>query len=133
MNHSILLHPQFFSPFLKKSLESRLHEEVEGTCAGRFGYIIAVVAITSMGRGLLQPGTGLAQFDIEYSAVVFKPFKNEVVDGIVSAVNKIGFWADVGPLQVFVSQHLIPHFLKFDANSNPPAYVAEGDGVIYFI
>jgi DNA-directed RNA polymerase II subunit RPB7 len=105
---------------------------VEGTCAGRYGYIIAVVAITTMGRGLLQPGTGLAKFDIEYSAVVFKPFKNEVVDGIVSTVNKIGFWADVGPLQVFVSQHLIPHFLKFDANSNPPAYIAEGEGVYYF-
>lgn len=35
------------------------------------------------------------------------------------------FWAEVGPLQVFVSSHLIPEYLRFDANANPPAYVGE--------
>lgn len=37
----------------------------------------------------------------------------------------MGFFADVGPLQVFVSSHLIPPDMKFDANSNPPSYASE--------
>ena len=33
-------------------------------------------------------------------AVVFRPFKGEVLDAIVTTVNKMGFFAEVGPLQV---------------------------------
>ncbi len=55
----------------------------------------------------------------------------------------MGFFADVGPLQVFVSQfvwihivhyfsQMIPPYLKFDANSNPPAYVGDA-GLVNFL
>ncbi|KAH6565436.1 hypothetical protein BASA50_010938 [Batrachochytrium salamandrivorans] len=126
LTHTINLHPQFFGPQIKAFLTRRLYEEVEGTCSGQFGYIISVVDIVDVGKGVLQSNTGFAQFQVLYKAIVFKPFKNQVVDGIVTTVNKIGFWADVGPLQVFISSHLIPGYLKFDSNSNPPAYVGEG-------
>ncbi|KAI8917344.1 RNA polymerase Rpb7 [Entophlyctis helioformis] len=126
LTHTILLHPQFFGPQIRAFLTKRLYEEVEGTCSGQHGYIISVVEIVDVGRGVLQSNTGYAEFIILYKAIVFKPFKNQVVDGIVTTVNKIGFWADVGPLQVFVSSHLIPGYLKFDPNANPPAYVSEG-------
>ena len=39
-------------------------------------------------------------FPIRYMAVVFRPFKGEVLDAIVTTVNKMGFFAEVGPLQV---------------------------------
>ncbi|KAI8906683.1 hypothetical protein EDD86DRAFT_209512, partial [Gorgonomyces haynaldii] len=110
----------YFGPKIREFLRKRLHDEVEGTCSGRYGYIITVVEVIDIGRGVLQSNTGFAEYNIKYKAIVFKPFKNQVVDGVVSTVNKIGFWADVGPLQVFVSQH-------FDSNANPPAYVGEGE------
>lgn len=53
-----------------------------------------------------MPGTGQAQFKVEYNAIVFKPFKNEVVDGVVNNVSKMGIFLDVGPLSVFVSSHV---------------------------
>ena len=40
-------------------------------------------------------------------------------------VNKLGFFAQVGPLQVFVSKHLIPADMLFDAQSNPASYVSQ--------
>ncbi|KAJ2998361.1 DNA-directed RNA polymerase II subunit [Globomyces sp. JEL0801] len=123
LTHSINLHPQFFGPQIQACLIQRLHAEVEGTCSGRFGYIIAVVEVVEVGKGVLQSNTGFAEYKITYKAIVFKPFKNQVVDGIVTT---IGFWCEVGPLQVFVSQHLIPEYLKFDPNANPPAYVGHG-------
>lgn len=74
-------------------LEAKLYADVEGTCSGQFGYIIAVVAILDIGKGMVISGNGQAEFITRYRAIVFKPFKGEVVDGVVSNVSKVGpFW-----------------------------------------
>ncbi|KAJ3274895.1 DNA-directed RNA polymerase II subunit [Terramyces sp. JEL0728] len=125
--HTINLHPQYFGRQIKEFLIQRLYAEVEGTCSGRYGFTISVVDIVDIGKGVLQSNTGYAEYRIEYKAIVFKPFRNEVFDGIVTTVNKVGFWCEVGPLQVFISQHLIPEYLQFDPNSNPAAYVGKGE------
>lgn len=121
LTHTILLHPSYFGPRMLQYLESKLYSDVEGTCSGQFGYIISVVNIKDVGKGMIIPGTGQAEFIARYQAVVFKPFKGEVVDGIVNNVNRVclsslchsyrhahlrdemGFFVDVGPLTVFVS------------------------------
>ena len=51
-----------------------------------------------------------------------RPFKGEALDAIVKSVNKMGFFAEVGPLDVFVSKHLIPADMSFDPQSNPAAW-----------
>jgi DNA-directed RNA polymerase II subunit RPB7 len=48
-----------------------------------------VIHISSIGEGKLLPGTGQARFKTNYTAVVMKPFKGEVVDGRVVNVNKV--------------------------------------------
>ncbi|RIB10795.1 RNA polymerase Rpb7 [Gigaspora rosea] len=128
LTHTIQLHPSYFTQNYQTFLAEKLYADVEGTCTGRYGYIIAVLdsmESLDISKGKVIPSIGLAEFEVKYRAVVFKPFKGEVVDGVVSQVNKMGFFADVGPLQVFVSSHLIPSDLKFDASKNPPAYHAE--------
>lgn len=70
-------------------LESKLYSDVEGTCSGQFGYIIAVVSILDIGKGMVLSGSGQAEFITKYRAIVFKPFKGEVVDGVVNNVNKV--------------------------------------------
>ena len=70
-------------------LESKLYADVEGTCSGEFGYIIAVVSILDIGKGMVLPSSGQAEFVTKYRAIVFKPFKGEVVDGVVTTVNKV--------------------------------------------
>lgn len=72
-------------------LESKLYADVEGTCSGQFGYIIAVVSILDIGKGMVLPGSGQAEFITRYRAIVFKPFKGEVVDGVVNNVNKVRY------------------------------------------
>ncbi|KAG2112440.1 hypothetical protein BD769DRAFT_1492195 [Suillus cothurnatus] len=114
LTHTILLHPSYFGPRMLQFLESKLYSD----CA--FGYIIAVVSILDIGKGMVLSGSGQAEFITRYRAIVFKPFKGEVVDGVVNNVNKMGFFADVGPLTVFVSHQLIHPDMKFDPTSNPP-------------
>ena len=70
-------------------LESKLYSDVEGTCSGQFGYIIAVVSMSDIGNGIVLPGSGQAEFVARYRAIVFKPFKGEVVDGVVNNVTKV--------------------------------------------
>jgi DNA-directed RNA polymerase II subunit RPB7 len=108
-------------------LENKLMSDVEGTCSGKFGYIICVLTVTDVGAGIVLPGNGQAEFIARYRAIVFKPFKGEVLEGVVGEVNKVcmasvngpridltfhlqmGFFAEVGPLNVFVSNHVC-HF-----------------------
>ncbi|KAI0041828.1 hypothetical protein FA95DRAFT_1548271 [Auriscalpium vulgare] len=124
LTHTILLHPSYFGPRMLQFLESKLYSDVEGTCSGQFGYIIAVVSISDIGKGMVLSGSGQAEFVTRYRAIVFKPFKGEVVDGVVSNVTRMGFFADVGPLTVFVSHQLIHPDLKFDHASNPPSFTS---------
>lgn len=74
-------------PNIKELINTRLVQEVEGTCSGLVGYIIAVVQILDVGRGVLV--NGFAEYNVQYKAIVFKPFKNQVVDGLVTIVNKV--------------------------------------------
>lgn len=92
LTHTILLHPSYFGPRMSAHLESKLYSDVEGTCSGRFGYIISVIGILDIGRGTVISGSGMggqAEFVTRYRAIVFKPFKGEVVDGVVGNVTKV--------------------------------------------
>jgi DNA-directed RNA polymerase subunit E'/Rpb7 len=89
LTHTILLHPSYFGPRMLQYLESKLYQDVEGTCSGQFGYIIAVVSILDIGKGMVVSGSGQAEFVTRYRAIVFKPFKGEVVDGVVKDVSKV--------------------------------------------
>ncbi|SCZ97664.1 BZ3500_MvSof-1268-A1-R1_Chr4-3g07349 [Microbotryum saponariae] len=138
----VTLHPSYFTPALKDYLHTRLRDTVEGSCSGKLGYIISVLSIDDIGRGKVIEGG--AEFRISYKAIVYRPFRGEVVDGVVASVNKMGVFADVGPLQCFISTHashtrtasgnmrpelilpsltssqLIPSDFAFDPNANPP-------------
>jgi len=122
LTHTINLHPSFFGPSTSNYLYTKVHADVEGTCTGKHGYIISVLSISNVGSGSIMPGSGMAEFDVHYKAIVYRPFKGEVLEGVVSNVNKMGFFADVGPLQVFVSTHLIPPNMVFNSSANPPCF-----------
>jgi len=106
-----------------------LFADVEGTCTGQY-YIIAVIDTVEIGEGKIIPGSGSAQYTVTFSAVVWRPFKGEVVDGIVGGVNKLGFFASVGPFKVFVSAAGIPSDIRFDENATPPQWTDNVEQVI---
>ena len=51
--------------------------------------MVCVTGIDSIGAGVLQPGRGFAKFMVNYKAIVFRPFKGEVLDAVVTQVNKV--------------------------------------------
>lgn len=112
-----MLHPRYFGPQLYETVKQKLYTEVEGTCTGklvsfvmmlfififfhksvtsiiscyRYGFVIAVTTIDSIGSGLVIPGQGFVVYPVKYKAIVFRPFKGEVLDAIVMQVNKVSF------------------------------------------
>lgn len=42
-----------------------------------------------IGKGKVIEGG--AEFKVSYSAIVYRPFRGEVVDGVVASVNKVSY------------------------------------------
>ncbi|NXI44286.1 RPB7 polymerase, partial [Galbula dea] len=120
--HEILLHPRYFGPNLLTTVKQKLFTEVEGTCTRKYGFVITVTTINNIRAGVIQPGRGFILYPVKYKAIVFRPFKREVLDTVVTQVNKIGLFNEIGPMSCFVSCHSIPSKMEFDRNSNPPCY-----------
>lgn len=130
LEHEIQLHPRYFGPQLLETVKQKLFNEVEGTCTGKHGFVIAVTTIDNIGAGLIQSGSGFVTYPIKYKAIVFRPFKGEVLDAVVTQVNKVGIFTEIGPLSCFISRHSIPADMAFDANSNPPCYKTETEDMV---
>lgn len=151
--------PRFLGQKLLAEIHRRLRQDVEGSCTGQHGFIIAVLGILDTYGGLVREGVGSAVFTVRYACLAFMPHKGEALDAVVKSVNKVrtpsapfrrrlisrplfilyahinfasfmllqmGFFAEAGPLQLFVSNHLIPEEFEFDTSSEP--CYATGDG-----
>ena len=121
MHKELQLEPQDFGRELKQIIHGRLISEVEGKPLGAEGYVIHVTQVDfdCMDEGMIEDD-GKVTFNISYQAIMFRPFKNEVLDAKVTVVNEHGFFATVGPMNVFVSKHAMPPDLQdgYDAGVN---------------
>eukprot|EP00298_Acanthocystis_sp_HF-20_P020127 c24752_g1_i1.p1 GENE.c24752_g1_i1~~c24752_g1_i1.p1 ORF type:complete len:172 (-),score=67.53 c24752_g1_i1:114-629(-) len=128
LEKNILLEPRFFGSRIGDLLTSKVTQEMEGTCTNQHGFIICVYNVTQADRGRLQPQTGSALFKMSFNAVVFKPFRGEVLDAVVSQVIQYGFYCEAGPARIYVSRKNMPSDMKFE-DASIPAWVSE-DGHI---
>lgn len=103
LEHSVTLHPSFFAGDARQKIEERLRQDTEGICSGGM-VIVLIIGIDLISEPKVIPGRGFAQYDCAFRAVVWKPFKGEVVDGVVTHVIDSGFFVDVSGLNVFVSR-----------------------------
>ncbi|KMZ72818.1 DNA-directed RNA polymerase II subunit RPB7 [Zostera marina] len=126
LERNLLLHLCHFGPHLHEKLVMKLMKDVEGTCSGRHGFVMAITAVDGIGKGEIREGTGFVIFPVTYQCVVFRPFKGEVLEAVVTMVNKMGFFAEAGPVQIFVSSHLIPDDVEFQTGDMPNYTTSDG-------
>lgn len=131
MEKALVIPPKDLRKNIKDLLRIKLLRLVEGSCSRRYGYIVAVTNIDEehSAQGRIIEGTGDVVFPMKYNAIVFKPFRNEVIDALVTdAVTKEGFFAKAGPLEIFISYKNMPSDMKFDDTAVPPLFI--GDGLV---
>jgi len=126
LKRDILLEPIHLGPKMKKKVEWRLREELEGRCLGKHGYIVQILALD---EGAIEPGKidndfGSVHMTVTYQAIMLRPFKNEVLDTVVfNAADDNGFFARIGPLEVYVHKYNMPEDMRFD-NEKGDAWVS---------
>jgi DNA-directed RNA polymerase subunit E'/Rpb7 len=129
MQHDVILHPIYFNAELEKTIRRKLMIDVEGHCFGQRGFVIIVTTITNIGPGVLSTDAncGMVNYSVKFKAVVYRPFKGEVLEAVVKQVNKVGIFAEVGPLSCFVSHNSIPEGFSYNTEFNPHSYRNEKD------
>ena len=129
MRKDILLEPMYLGPDMRKHCEQQVTEEVEGKCMGKYGYVIRAIGIDEIAPGFIDNDNGSVSINILYSCIMLRPFKNEVLDTtIFNAADDSGFFACVGPLEIYVHKYNMPEDMHFNHNTGD-SWVSE-DGTI---
>ncbi|KAF2750597.1 DNA-directed RNA polymerase II 19 kDa polypeptide [Sporormia fimetaria CBS 119925] len=129
LEKTIQLHPSYFGPLIRKHIHRELLLKEEGSSTGSYT-IVTILDTFDISDGIVVPGSGAAEYTVHYKAIVWKPYKNEVVDGVVTSVVRTGFFVDVGSLKAFVSSSMIPSSITFDPNATPQHWTDNGDQTI---
>jgi DNA-directed RNA polymerase II subunit RPB7 len=105
LERTIIVHPMFLGPLLRSRIKDQLIAEVEGKPVDSAGFIVTVLGIedSALSKGLVDALTGFTKYKVQYKALMFRPFKNEVLDCEVKTVSDVGFFAEAGPLNILVS------------------------------
>eukprot|EP01067_Filipodium_phascolosomae_P001325 Filipodium_phascolosomae@DN1892_c0_g1_i4.p1 len=109
--HTLFWKPEHLGMQWQKKVDIQLREDIEGRMLKQFGLVVAIIRWDRRGKGKIQDGTGFIICEVVFTAVVFRPFPGETMDGIVSIVNELGFFVEIGPMgsnRCFVSKQRIP-------------------------
>lgn len=68
---------------------------------------------------------GEAIFTVSFKALVFRPLRGEVLDGVITGIEKVGLEVKVGACKVFVPHTRIPTEMKYSEEQN--AFISEED------
>lgn len=113
----LILPPSILSRNLKNIIKAKLLAKVQGSVSEKYGYVICVINIGDIPNGVIMDTTGDLLFTVSYKAVVMKPFKGEVCEGVITKLDQFGIHVSVGPMTVYISNSdFPPHFTYNDVN-----------------
>ncbi|KAA8491304.1 DNA-directed RNA polymerase II subunit RPB7 [Porphyridium purpureum] len=148
LSHNVRVPPVYFSENIRATIKQRLFTDVEGRFLGAYGFVVAITEVKCLGLRLLgndgalgsgaargselPPGeidsaSGMAVFPVRFQALVFRPFKGECVDAHVTRVTQHGFFAESGPLIIFVSHHLLPEDMQYKTEGGEVRFQSRGN------
>ena len=111
-------------PFLfdqEKTVSARiiLSEDYEGIITRNYGFIIAIVDVLEVGKGIIIPGNANTFHEVIFTILSFRPTVSEVVEGTVVEIVDFGSFIRLGPLDglVHVSQ-ICDDYISFEQVGN---------------
>ena len=107
----VTLRPMDFTRDIRDKIRHNIIGSVEGSLVTPHGYIICVSEILKI-MPLQVNEEGHALFKVKYNALIFKPYKNEVIDVVVDDVRDDGINTNAGFFSVFLSTEDIYKRLK---------------------
>nr|POF26361.1 dna-directed rna polymerase ii subunit rpb7 [Quercus suber] len=130
LEHRIDLHPSFLGGQALDYVMTRLYEEVEGQNMGNM-MIISIIDIADISEPKIVPGTGEAQYDISYRAIIFRPFRGEVVDGLSEGNAAASFQtAHLLSKESDMHRQMIPSQLKYTVDGSTPSFTDNAEQTV---
>lgn len=104
---------------IKEAVKEVLKESYEGLITREVGIILTIKGVGKVSGGSIIPEDGAVYYDTDFSALVFKPELQEVIEGEVIDIVEFGAFVQLGPLDgmVHVSQ-VIDDYVSFDEKKN---------------
>lgn len=78
LEKTIQLHPSYFGPLIRSHIHRELLTKEEGSSTGKFT-IVCILDSFDISEGVVIPSTGHAEYTVHYKAIVWRPYKGEVV------------------------------------------------------
>ena len=67
----------------------------------KHGYLITIFKLENIENGMINDNAE-AIFSVAFKALVYRPLKGEVIDGIVIGVERVGLELSIGAIKVFI-------------------------------
>lgn len=94
--------PNKFGEDLVKVASEVLTEKYVGSLHPDLGLILAITSVEVEPEGTIIPGDGATYHRAVLELLTFYPVINEVVDGVVVDVKRIGIFVNIGPMDALV-------------------------------
>ncbi|MCY0860225.1 MAG: DNA-directed RNA polymerase [Sulfolobaceae archaeon] len=111
----IRIPPEYFGQPLDQIAMKLLREQYQEKLHKDLGLILGVLSAKVSEEGVIVFGDGATYHSVEFEVLSFVPVNQEIVYGIVSGVDNIGLYVNLGPLDglVHISQ-ISDEPLKYD-------------------
>ena len=102
----VRVEPKLFGLPTQEAVEKQLYETYVDKINKELGFVIGVVSVDFVDKGIIIPGDGAAFYRSTFKILVWKPELHELVQGTVSEITNFGAFLQVGPAQgmIHISQ-----------------------------
>lgn len=100
-------------------IQDRLTRFVSNRCTENDGFVLNLRQIANIRGGVLDKRTGSVHYAVDYIAQTLRPQIGDIVEAVVSRVFKIGIFADLGPLNIFIPLARLPQGYQFQTLPEP--------------
>ena len=111
----ISIEPHLLSCNVNRIIKDKVWNIMKTVCSGEFGFVLRLNSIDRIGKGTIDDiHSGTVVYPVDFTITSFKPNINTSVIGQVTAVSKSGFFAQLGPLEIFVPHTHIPETYRYN-------------------
>jgi DNA-directed RNA polymerase subunit E' len=114
----VRVEPKLFGLDTKTAVEEQLAITYSNYHDQEIGEVIAVLAVSSVGEGIIIPGDGAAYYNSAFKLLAWKPEMNELVCGTITEITNFGAFMNLGAMQgmIHISQTM-EDFVSFSSSN----------------
>ncbi|EMC93248.1 hypothetical protein BAUCODRAFT_141757 [Baudoinia panamericana UAMH 10762] len=131
----VQLHPSDFHKASRRAIEDWLNAKYADKVIHKVGLCVGFHSLIKASEGLIGHGTGIVNVNVDFRVVVFRPFKGEIIRGVISASTENGMQMSTGFFEdVVVPKEWLFSVSDFESEDGaPPVWIwRTNDMSLYF-